>query len=79
MSDTERMLSRFFAEMWEFHQNGMGIDAQELEAALLRTGLAHVCPATAEDAERFDCDEGDEMVGITEAGRAIINAVRTTP
>ncbi len=79
MINATRNLAQLFADLWDFHQNGMGIDAQELEAALLRTGLAHVCPATAEDAERFDCDEGDEMVGITEAGRAIINAVRTTP
>jgi hypothetical protein len=79
MSDTERMLSRFFAEMWEFHQSGMGIDSGELEAALLRSGLAHVCPATAEEAEAFGCDVGDEMVGLTDRGRAIINAARTTP
>ena len=79
MSDTERRLARLFAEMWEFHHDGMGIEPDVLEAALLRSGMACVRPATDEEAERFDCDPGDEVVTLTDEGRAIIDAVRKVP
>jgi hypothetical protein len=80
MSDTAQpglahRLSRFFAEMWSFQKGGMGIDATDLEAACLRSGLAHVRPATADEAEAFGCEVGDETVGLTAEGRAIIQAV----
>ena len=75
MTDTERRLARFFAEMWEF-RGSLGIDDLQLEDALLRSGFAHVRPATAEEAEAFDCDVGDEIVGLTDEGRRIVGEVR---
>ena len=79
MSDTERRLARLFADLWTFHRDGIGIDPEALEAVLLRSGMACVRPATPEEAERFECDPGDEVVTLTDEGRAIIDAAGRTP
>ena len=66
-------LARLFAELWTAFLLGSSIDGGELQDMIEHTGLATWSEATAEDVEAsyMDIEVGDQLLKLTDEGRAI--------
>ena len=68
-----------FAALWDAFQEGMSIEAYDLEVMVQNTGLAVWLPATEEDVranEGLELEVGDTLLKLTEEGRAVVKAGR---
>jgi hypothetical protein len=72
-------LCLMFAALWDAFQEGMSIEAYDLEVMVQNTGLAVWLPATEEDVranEGLELEVGDTLLKLTEEGRAVVKAGR---
>ena len=72
-------LCLMFAALWDAFQEGIGIEACDLEVMVQNTGLAVWLPATEEDVranEGLELEVGDTLLKLTEEGRAVVKAGR---
>jgi hypothetical protein len=79
MTDVEIALCRMFAALWEAFQEGVGIDAMDLETMLDQSALAVWLPATDEDVRAYEGLElcvGDPLLKLTDEGRRLVREGR---
>ncbi len=73
MPDPEtKALARMFAHLWAAFRDGDGIDGAEVYELMKDGPFTETRPCTAEEAEHSDCDEGDDMTFLNDAGRRLI-------
>jgi hypothetical protein len=68
--------------VWEVFLGGVGIDAWDIEKLLEGTGLAVWRPATEEEIAEYagwELEPGDNMLCLTEEGRAVVREGRVEP
>jgi hypothetical protein len=69
---TEPTLGPFVRAVWESWLEGYTLDGGALQDLFEEHGLTYPRPATAEEAERADCDEGDTIFFLTAEAKAAI-------
>jgi hypothetical protein len=79
---TDRGLARLFVSVWDAFMGGVGIEALDLEKLVEDTGLAVWREATEEEIAEYagwELEPGDNMLFLTEEGRAVVREGRNEP
>jgi hypothetical protein len=74
LTDVELALCRMFAALWDAFQQGVGIDAMDVETILDHSSLAVWLPATEADVqanEGLEIEVGDKLLTLTVDGRRL--------
>ncbi len=73
MRDPEtKDLARMFAALWGAFIEGYDMDGAYIYELLKVSAFTETRPCTSREAEHADCDEGDDMTFLNDAGRRLL-------